>query len=101
MNFSEDEIDLMAAVLQAQTRSFAELVRIAKLDPTHDLVDADVCGVDFGTDDLTGFSFAGAHLIGANLSRARGLTPEMFSGAIRDDSTQWPSGFWDNNANSG
>jgi tetratricopeptide (TPR) repeat protein len=93
MNFSEDEIDRMHAVLVAETRSFVELVRIAGLDPALDLVGTDLSGVHFRQDNLAGFDFAGANLKGANLSLAKGLHPSMFYCALYDESTQWPVGF--------
>jgi hypothetical protein len=93
MNFRPEELDRMAAVLQAPTTSFAELVGIAGLDPAGDLVGADLRRVNFRSDDLAGFNFARADICGANFAQARGLDPAMFVGAVWDGSTQWPAGF--------
>ena len=93
MNFRSDELDRMAAVLLAKTESFSELVAIAGLDPTRDLVGVDLRNVNFRNDDLDGFNFARANLSGANFSKSRGLHPSMFEGAAWDDSTIWPLGF--------
>lgn len=94
MKLRPEEVNRISAVLQAHTESFSELVRIAGLDPACDFVGADLRGVDFRTDDLSGFDFASADLTGANLSRAGGLYPGMFIGAIYDSTTRWPPKFW-------
>jgi formylglycine-generating enzyme required for sulfatase activity len=55
---------------EAPTEDFAELIRIAGLDPKKNLRFADWSGVDFGGSDLRGFEFTGAQLIGCNLEGA-------------------------------
>ena len=71
----------LARVAHAQTASFAALARLAELDPGSAFIGADLRGVDFLDDDLTAFSFLGADLRCANLSRARGVTQQMLDGA--------------------
>ena len=61
------------AVLDAPTHGFVELVRTAGLDRAQHFRGALLDGVDFGTDDLSGFDFSGTDLTGADLSRATGL----------------------------
>ena len=51
---------------EAPTDDFAELIRIAGLDPKKHLRFADWSGVDFSGSDLRGFDFTGARLIGCN-----------------------------------
>jgi hypothetical protein len=59
------------AVARAHTEDFAELVRIAGLDPQRDLRFADWSGVDFRGADLRGFDFTGARLHGCDFTGAR------------------------------
>jgi len=62
----------------AQTDDFAELVRIAGLDPQRDLRFADWSGVDFRGADLRGFDLTGARLHGCNFSGGRRL-PDAYA----------------------
>ena len=55
---------------EAETDDFAELIRIAGLDPKKHLRFADWSGVDFSGCDLRGFDFTGARLIGCNFKDA-------------------------------
>ena len=77
----------MVAVLDAPTYRFSELVRVAGLDPARDFRNSVLDGVDFGTDDLSGYDFSGADLSGAVLSRATGL-----DGMVTDARTRLPNG---------
>src|SRR4051794_5093175 len=90
MKLSPEEIRQIAAILSAETRSFVELVKIADLNPARDLVGSDLRGVNFWTDDLSGYDFSGANLSGANLSMACGLNPSMVVNAVFDETTLWP-----------
>jgi formylglycine-generating enzyme required for sulfatase activity len=82
------------AILRARDADFATLARLGGLDPARHFRGADLRDVDFGDDDLSGFDFAEAEFAGANLSRARGLRPEMFVGARFDASTRAPDGLF-------
>jgi hypothetical protein len=93
MTFSADELNIMIAVLQAPTDSFAALVRISGLNPARDLRNADLRNINFRTDDLSGFDFGGSLLLGADFSKVSGLTYTMFIDAEYDFSTKWPPGF--------
>jgi formylglycine-generating enzyme required for sulfatase activity len=77
-------------ILAAESADFGTLARIAGYDPARDFIGADLRGVDFGEDDLSGFVFRGADLVGANLSRARGLSLPMIEGARFDATTRLP-----------
>ena len=90
MNFTETA----QAILRARDADFATLARIGGLDPKRHLRGADLRNVDFGADDLTGFDFREADFSGADLSRARGLRPEMFTGARFDARTKAPAGLF-------
>ena len=61
---------LERSVDEAPTDNFAELIRIAGLDPKKHLRFADWSGVDFSGSDLRGFDFTGARLIGCNFKGA-------------------------------
>jgi|HubBroStandDraft_1064217.scaffolds.fasta_scaffold00296_32 formylglycine-generating enzyme required for sulfatase activity len=90
MNFSEDELRRIAAVLRAPTHSFSELASVAGLDPACDLVGADLRGVNFRTDDLARYNFTGADLRAADFSAAR-LAGAIFDRTtIVDETTRWP-----------
>ena len=78
------------AILRAREADFAELARIACLDPKTDFRGADLHDVDFGTDDLAAFDFGGADFSGANLLDARGLDPDNFLGCQFDSETKAP-----------
>jgi formylglycine-generating enzyme required for sulfatase activity len=82
------------AILRARDADFAALARIGGLDPTQHFRGADLRNVDFGDDDLSGFDFREADFCGADLSRARGLRPEMFVGARFDADTRAPDGLF-------
>lgn len=56
---------------EAQTDDFAELVRIAGLDPQRDLRFADWSGANFRGADLRGFDFTGARFHGCDFTGAR------------------------------
>jgi formylglycine-generating enzyme required for sulfatase activity len=55
----------------APTEDFAELVKIAGLDPAKDLRFGNFSGVSFRDSDLRGFDLSGANLSGADFTRAR------------------------------
>lgn len=80
----------LSAVVHKDTVRFVELVHAAGLDRAKSFQGADLRGVDFLDDDLDGFDFARADIRGADLSRAQNLRPEMFAGAITDETTRGP-----------
>lgn len=65
-------------VLDTESEEFAELVKVAGLDPAEAFVGASLKGVDFGEADLTGFDFSGADLSGCDFSKS------VYEGAIFD-----------------
>ena len=79
-------------VMEAASDDFATLSRTAGRDPRTGWRGADLSGVDFGEDDLSGFSFVRCLLQGANFSQARGLRREMFVDAAWDETTKFPQG---------
>ena len=80
----------LARIMDEQSESFVALARASGLDPATGWRGADLRGVDFGTDDLTGFRFPRALLHGADLSHARGLRRDMFQDAGWDETTRFP-----------
>lgn len=80
-------------IMAEPSESFAALARASGLDPKTGWRGADLRGVQFGTDDLTGFRFLRAQLHGADLSQARGLRRDMFQDAAWDETTRFPKGF--------
>jgi (p)ppGpp synthase/HD superfamily hydrolase len=90
LTFPNAVLGRVVAVLDAPTNSFVALARIAGLDPARDFHGADLRGVDFGTDDLSGFRFFGADLRSADLSRTRGLKYARFDGA-KTEGVSWPT----------
>jgi formylglycine-generating enzyme required for sulfatase activity len=80
-------------IMAEPSESFAALARASGLDPKTGWRGADLRGVQFGTDDLTGFRFLRAQLHGADLSQARGLRRDMFQDAAWDATTRFPKGF--------
>jgi sulfatase modifying factor 1 len=87
MKLSETQRARVRRLLGSNSSSFADLVRAAELDPGTDFREADLRRINFGSDDLSGFEFKGADLHGANLSQAKGVTPEMLRGASTDRDT--------------
>ncbi len=87
-------IETAQAILRARDADFAALARLGGLDPQRHFRGADLRNVDFGDDDLSGFDFCEADFAGADLSRARGLRPEMFVGARFDARTRAPDGLF-------
>src|SRR5688572_33448384 len=73
LRFSHAELSTILQILESPTDRFVMLARVAGLDPARDFRGADLRGVDFGSDNLSGFDFSGADLRCANLSRAAGL----------------------------
>jgi formylglycine-generating enzyme required for sulfatase activity len=86
--------EIAQAILRARDADFATLARIGGLDPARHFRGAHLRNVDFGADDLSGFDFREADFAGADLSRARGLRPEMFLGARYDERTRAPAGLF-------
>jgi hypothetical protein len=82
---SREILRKMLAVLDAPDDGFVALVRVAGLDSSRDFRGAILDGVDFGTDDLTGFDFSGADLSRAILTRAAGLAK-----IVTDENTRLP-----------
>ena len=83
----------LARIMDVPSESFVALARASGLDPATGWRGADLRGVVFGTDDLTGFRFPRALLHGADLSHARGLRRHMFQDAAWDETTRFPPGF--------
>lgn len=75
-----DKLRRIVEVLDADTSSFVELTRIAGLDPRTAFKGAVLRGVNFGTDDISGYDFSGADLSGADLSQALGKEKAVFDG---------------------
>jgi formylglycine-generating enzyme required for sulfatase activity len=69
---------------EAATDNFADLIRIAGLDPKKHLRFADWSGVDFSRCDLRGFDFTGARLIACNFLAAR-IEGARFDQALIDE----------------
>jgi hypothetical protein len=90
MEISSSLLSTMLNVLDAETNNFAELARVAGLQPNCDFCGADLHNVNFGTGDFSEFEFRNADLTGADLSHASGLRPSMFIGAIIDEATRLP-----------
>ena len=80
-------------IVNAKTDSLVELMQRARLDPSVAFRGADLRDVDFGTDDVSGYSFAHAQMQGADLSRTTGLTAEMLAEACFDETTKFPADF--------
>lgn len=74
-------LDALVAMAEEGKATFAEMARVAGLDPATDFVGADLSGVDFRDEDLAGFCFRGADLTGCDFRRATGLDDEAFEGA--------------------
>ncbi len=74
-------LDTLVTMAEEGRGTFAEMARVAGLDPATDFVGADLSGVDFLDEDLTGFRFCDADLTGCDFRRAAGLTDEAFDGA--------------------
>src|SRR5580658_5881876 len=72
MKLMLEQRNVVRAILNRPGDSFVALASVAGLDPETAFREADLRGVDFGIDDLSGFDFTGADLRGANFARARG-----------------------------
>ena len=82
---SQSELDARQRLVdEAPTDDFAELLRVAGLDPKKHLRFADWSGVDFSGSDLRGFDFMGAKLIGCNFKGAR-IEEARFDQALIDE----------------
>ena len=68
---SQAAADVLVALRGANGAPFTELVRIAGLDPSTDLRNADLSGVDFAGCDLSGYDFSGAILANASFAGAK------------------------------
>jgi hypothetical protein len=88
MKLTPGQLKTVRAIKNARKAGFADLVRIAHLDPATDFVGGNFAGFDFGDTDLTGFNFAGADLRGANLHRAV-IKGTLFDEAAIEGAT-WP-----------
>lgn len=75
-------------VLKSKSNVFVELVKISGLNPASDFEHSNLRRVDFGTDDIREYSFIGADLRGADLSRAL-YDPSSFRNAIVDANTKF------------
>ena len=88
MRLTAEQRRLVRELLASDSHSFVELTCAAGLEPARDFHAADLRGIDFGTDDLAGFNFTGAHFEGADLTRARGLDRAKFDHASWDAATR-------------
>ena len=88
MKLSEVQRARVRRLLGSNSTSFVELAQAAELDPATAFREADLRRINFGADDLTGFDFTGADLRGANISQARGVSPEMLTDAHCDEATR-------------
>ena len=75
-------LDALVAMAQEGRDTFADMARVAGLDPATDFVGSDLSGVDFRDEDLAGFRFCEADLTGCDFRRSTGLTDEAFDGAM-------------------
>jgi exopolyphosphatase/guanosine-5'-triphosphate,3'-diphosphate pyrophosphatase len=92
MKLSETQLRYFRAVLDHPSDDFAELARIAGLDPTVDFKNANLRGLDFGRADLAGFDFSHTDLRDTNFANACGLSHVNFTGA-KIEGARWPSGY--------
>jgi hypothetical protein len=67
----ESWLDIAQRVASAETDDFAELIKLAGLDPGKHLRFADWSDVNFAGCDLRGFDFTGARLNGCKFDSAR------------------------------
>lgn len=105
MTLTRDHLRRIVDVAYARDLEFVELVGLAELDPAtafrgktlrrtdlrrQDLAGFDFTGAVFIDCDFTGARLAGCVLRGADLSRTKGVTPEMLAEAITDAETRRP-----------
>jgi uncharacterized protein YjbI with pentapeptide repeats len=64
ITFPDEAMATLNDIMMAETDDFAELARIAGLDPATAYMHSDLSGCDFAGSDLTGFNFTGANLTG-------------------------------------
>ena len=88
MRLSVSQRATVRALLASESHSFVELTEAAGLERATDFIEADLRGIDFGTDDLARFDFTRAHFEGANLTCARGLERANFKDARWDAATR-------------
>ncbi len=55
MSLEREVLARLSSVVRAETHSFVALAKLAGIDPATGFCGADLRGVDFGEDDLTGF----------------------------------------------
>lgn len=84
---NKDRTTLLRLV-NAENASFADLTRIAGLNPQKAFQGADLRGVDFGSSDLAGYDFTDADLTGASFKDAA-IDGAVFEGAALTRVT-WP-----------
>jgi hypothetical protein len=84
MKLMLEQRNVVRAILNRPGDSFVALASVAGLDPETAFREADLRGVDFGIDDLSGFDFTGADLRGANFARARGKDCAVFVDVLLD-----------------
>jgi formylglycine-generating enzyme required for sulfatase activity len=92
----EEQAEVLRQIFNAETKTLAELVKVAGLDPRRDFRYADWRHVDFGDADLRGYDFSGADVTGAIFSRATGLVgPDraIFDSAVGLQAARWPHGY--------
>jgi hypothetical protein len=89
MKFDSVQSEIVSRIVQADTVNFAELCRLAGLDPVRSFRFSNLSGVDFSNCDLSGFDFTGANLTGANFRRAK-YDKAIFKDAITTDA-KWAS----------
>jgi uncharacterized protein YjbI with pentapeptide repeats len=78
---NNDRLKLIDAVMTSSD-DFCALVRASGLDPAQSFRDADLADVDFGDADLTAFSFHGAVLDGADLSKSQVSKDALFGASL-------------------
>ena len=82
MTLTRDHLRRLIEVAHAQKMGFVELVGLAELNPAKAFRGVVAQNIDMRGQDLAGFDFTDATFIGcdfrgADLSRAKGVTPEM------------------------
>ncbi|WP_394692201.1 pentapeptide repeat-containing protein [Hyphobacterium sp.] len=88
---TEIPLDLIENVIEEPTGTFSELLKVAKINPTHELRGADLRNIDFEGCDLSGFDFSRADLRGADFSHANFVGAKFTGADLRD--CKWPDSF--------
>lgn len=87
-----ETLDGIDAILNAPEEAhMPELVELAGLDPSEDLVGMDMRGVTWGAADLSGYNLSRCNLTGSDFSDAN-VEGMVFDDAVLDD-VIWPEGY--------